>query len=46
MFHFKGAVGACIVDNDDFEVDIFEVLEQKPDNDGQVLALIVGGQQD
>ena len=44
----ESAVRAAVIDDDDFELrlGLGEVFDEQPHDDGQVLALVVGGKQD
>ena len=44
--HIESAVGRAVVDHDDLEIELFQVLHQQPNDDGQVFALVVRGQED
>ena len=47
--YVEGAVGAAVVDDDDLEVQVVllgQVLDQQPDDDGQVLPLVVRWKED
>ena len=44
LSYLLSPIGAAVVDNDNFVVDVLQVLGQQPDDDGEVLPLIVGRQ--
>ena len=46
LTHVESAVGGTVVDDYDLEIDFFEILHQQPHDEGQVFALVVGGQED